>query len=249
MPGLLYTWFARRIELHSPPLLIQHMITLSSDQNQVSYIGLFSRPVFALWKDRMDLTEQAYEIFSPYETTLLDMRFESFGRSPGEEAFVITLRDLGSITLRFDRLEWTLEDFNDEDLALAPEMLQRLDNSLRSSVEGLEFKNHVFIYFSHSKLSEGTARDYLLSFPNRELPGIEQNLGSGIIYNWVDAEIGGRVQLLIDHSNVVADGLLLQFSILMNNNDIDFRSVIEKARNRLEYALRIIGLEIEQEVE
>jgi hypothetical protein len=225
------------------------MITLSIEQNQASYLGLFASPAFNLWKDRHSLIENLYQLFSAYDVSLSDMRFESLSRSPGGEAVVVDVENLGTYRLRYDRVEWVLDGFAETDFARIPMMLQSVDNWLRSNIKGFKFKTQVLGYLNHSNLSDGIARDYLLKFSNRDIPGIEQSLGSGIIYNWQDAQLGGRVQLIVDHSHNISDGLFVQFVLSADKDDLDFPKTVEIARSRIDFALAQIGLELEQEIE
>ena len=225
------------------------MITLSIEQNQASYLGLFASPAFGLWKDRERFIENLYQLFSAYDVSLSDLRFESLGRSPGGEAVTVDVGNLGIYRLRYDRVEWVLDDFAEMDLARVPMMLQSVDNWLRSNVKGFAFKTQVLAYLNHSNLSDGKARDYLLKFSDRDIPGIEQSLGSGIVYNWQDSELDGRVQLMVDHSSIVSDGLFVQFILSADIDDLEFPKTVDIARSRIEFALAQIGLELEQEIE
>lgn len=225
------------------------MITLSINQNQASYLGSFVAPAFNLWSDRHKLVESMYQVFSGYGGNLNNIRLESLGRSPGGEAIVVESDDIGIYKLRYDHVEWTFNDFTNEDIERVPEILSVAEKWLRSGNVGLQYKTHVLAYMSHCSISKGTVQDYLRGISKNSISGLGQDHGSGMIFNWLDNDLGGEAQFTINHSRVVSNGIYVEFIGTINNDHIDFNNSVKLVRGKLTYVLSALGLEIEQEEE
>jgi hypothetical protein len=225
------------------------MKTLTINQTQVNYVGTFARPALSLMSGTSKLIEGLYEAFSDYQLELQNFYIEGTGANPSTIGANVGLGTLGIYRLKLDRAEWFISDFDDEALEKFPEVLQHGSDWLRSHIENFSFKSHALIYVSHSKLSEGTSQDFLLSLPSKNLFEFGQNLGEGIIYNWLDPEIGGRVQLMIDHSLTVKDGLYVQLSAVIDADEINYANVAERGWDIFDEALEKIGLEVEEEID
>lgn len=226
------------------------MITLTVNQNQMDYIGLLDKPVFALMGEGREIIEGLYGAFALRGVTLADFRLDEVATMPSSFGVNVNLKSYGVYKLRFDRVEWSVNDFIDGQLSEFPEILRRGEDWLRSVAQDVYFKKHSFLYTGHCRLSEGTSQDFLLSFSGQEALAIGQNLGNGIIYNWFDTETGGRFQLLIDHSLTVKGGIFIQLMALFDGDRVDHSTIIATGQTSLNKALNKIGLqlEIEQEI-
>ncbi len=225
------------------------MITLTVNQNQIDYIGLFEKPAFNLIGEGRRMIEGLYSAFSAYQVALTDFRLEEVVTNPSSFGVNVYLKSLGSYKFRFDRVEWTAINLVDEDLSKFPEMLKRSEDWLRSAVPGISFKSHSFFYAGHCRLSEGTSQNFLLGLSGRDIIDMGQNLGSGIIHNWHDPGIEGRFQLLIDHSLSIKDGIFIQLMALIEGDRVDYSTITSAGQASLKEALKKIGLQFETEQE
>jgi hypothetical protein len=225
------------------------MITLTVNRNQLDYLGTFEKPAFNLMGEVRCVLEGLFKCFSAYQPTLADFRIEDSVSQPANSGVNVFLRSLGNYKLRFDRVEWTVLNFEDRELMQFPELLGNGERWLRSATQGISFSSHIFSYVAHCKLSSGTAKEFLLSRQSERLINSGELLGNGIIYNWFDGEIKGKCQLVIDHSLIVKDGLWIQLSTTIEEDEIDHSSVIKVGETAINEALTKIGLRLETEQE
>lgn len=227
------------------------MISLTVNRNQIDYVGSFEKPAFSLMGQIRRVLEGLFGCFSVYQTTLADFKIEDLASQPANSGVNVFLRSLGNYKLRFDRVEWTVINFEDQDFDQFPELLSSAEKWLRSTSSEVAFSSHIFSYVAHCKLSSGTARDFLLTRQSETLIEAGEPLGNGIIYNWFDGEIKGKCQLVVDHSFVIKDGLWVQLSTTIEGDQIDYPSVLQRGKAAMNEALGKIGLrlETEQEVE
>lgn len=146
---------------------------------------------------------------------------------------------------QLDRIESTLSNFNREDLAVFPEILQEGTNWLRTAIPDFSFQAHLFTYFGHNKLSQGTSKEVLEALPTISLAEIGESEGNGIIFHWAMPERKWRIQLMIDHSLTVPSGLFIQFLLFAPGDAIDYSETAVSGRGIMESALNKIGLEID----
>lgn len=224
------------------------MITLTINRNQIDYIGTFERPAFSL-VGNSNVLEGLFDTFSKFQVPLSDFRLDTAAAVPTDNGINIFLKSLGLYRLRFDRVEWTVTDFLDVDFSRLPDVLTQGATWLRSVETNFSFKTHTFVYSAHCRLSEGTAKDFLLNFPDKIAFNLGESLGNGLIFNWHDARIGGRFNLIIDHSLSVKDGLFIQLAGIVEGDSLDYPQVINLGQGALNEILGKLGLQFEQEEE
>jgi len=224
------------------------MLTLTVNRNQIDYAGTFERPVFSLVGNTRIL-EGLYDTFSKFGVTLSDFRLDTNTTVPAENGVNIFLKTLGHYRLKFDRIEWTAINFVDEVIPQSPEVLICGEKWLRSVEENLTFKNHTFVYGAHCLLSEGTAKDFLLRLPDNSDLSLGDRLGNGLIFNWYDAEIDGRFNLILDHSLSAKGGIFIQLICVIEKDEINYHQVLNNGQESLNKVLHHFGLQFEQETE
>lgn len=225
------------------------MITLMVNQNQIEYRGVFKKPAFNLWGKSDQILEGLYSAFSSNQLTLSDFQKEEDGASPSNSGVSINLKTLGRYRFRFDRVEWIAANIGNNVIAELPELLKKGEDWLRAVVPDISFISHIYIYAGHCQLSEGTSQEYLLSLPRKEFIDIGQSLGHGILHNWFDHEIKGRVQLMVDHSLSIQHGLYIQFLTVVEGNQIDHSAIVSRMHSSLIEVMNKIGLQFETEQE
>lgn len=223
------------------------MRTLTVNRNQIDYVGTFERPAFSL-VGNMRVLEGLYDTFSKFQLSLADFRLETGAAVPSDNGINIFLKSLGQYRFRFDRVEWTVINFVDDIFPQLPEVLILSETWLRLAETALVFKTHTFVYGAHCLLSEGTSKDFLLSLPAKFDINLGESLGNGLVFNWHDARIGGRFNLVIDHSLSVKDGIFIQLAYITESDRIDYPQIVSIGQESLNKVLGQIGLQFEQEI-
>jgi hypothetical protein len=221
--------------------------TLTINQNQLSYFARLTRPATSLLGNHQKTIAALIDVFSEYNVELANFHTEGVGSNPSSIGVNVNLGSFGVYKVKADRIEWIADNFVEEVIEKFPRVLQAGSEWLRSALN-VTFKTQWFAYFCHAKLSEGNAEEFFLTLRDVGLFNFGRSLGSGIISNWFDDVIGGRVKLLIDHSVVVEDGLHAQILIRVDSDVIDYTKVCARGLEVFYQALSNVGLEVEREV-
>lgn len=223
------------------------MTKLISRQNELDYAGFFTSPAFALWKGGIDVIEGVYKTFTSYNVSLADISLDNLSSDSASQGLKVDLNELGDYRFGFEQVEWTASDIDDSNLIRIPEVLKGGEDWLRTIVPDLSFNLHVLSRYSHNTLSEGTSREFLRKFSYLDIPGVGSNLGSGVIFHWELPEPGWRMNITLDHSNLVTDGLFIEQEITAAVDDIDYTKVLITSQKILTSALAKIDLEFDGE--
>ena len=218
---------------------------LLTQQNQVSYAALFSRPAFALWGDGKTILDGLFNTFSKRGISLASFRFGQGTQDQANQSVTVTFSPFWFYRFQLDRVESTLDNFTDQELTLFPEVLQEGANWLKTVVPHLEFQSHLFTYSGHHKLSEGTSREVLDPLTNVSMSEIGSSEGNGIIVHWEVPDQKWRLQLTVDQSLTVLNGLFTHFILFINDPAIDYATTAVAGRAILQKALNNIGLEFD----
>jgi len=185
------------------------MLKLLIQQANIDYYGFFATPAFNLMGDSQTILAGLYKTFAPYNLGLGNFKLEGDLSEPSTNAVVVRLGRFGIFRFKFDQVQASLNQFSDEDLAGMVSVIEKGTSWVREAITDLAFKTHAFVYIGHGTLSEGTSRDFLLSLPRRATPILGEDLGSGIVESWHDANLDAKVRLTIDHSLQQQDGLFI----------------------------------------
>jgi len=218
---------------------------LLTQQCQVSYTALFSQPAFALWGDGKVILEGLFSTFGKRGISLASFRFGQGSQDQANQSVTVTFNPSWFYRFQLDRVESTLDNFTAEELKVFPEVLEEGANWLRAVVPHFGFQSHLFTYSGHHKLSEGTSRQVLEPLSAVTMPGVGVSEGNGIILHWEVPDQKWRLQLTVDHSLAVANGLFTHFILFVNEPVIDYVRTAEAGRAALQKALNNIGLEFD----
>lgn len=219
------------------------MRELIVEQNQVSYTGLYSRPPFQLWGEGSIILAGLCDAFAPFSVTLASVRVEGTGsQSPLDQAVNVAFGANGIYRFRFDKVESTFMNFSDEDLQKLPMILAAGESWLRKAVPELKFQSHQIQYGSHSRLSEGSTDEVMrrLVKADFEVPG--DSLKVGAILKWTEPQTGWTLQMTVDYSQLIEDGLFLWFGVTLLTDNVNFTEFAVTARSLLENRLKELGL-------
>jgi hypothetical protein len=216
------------------------MIKLIPQHRQVVYTALFSKPAFALYGKGAELLEGCFDVLAPFNTSLSEMRVTAFTPSPSDQSLSMEFGQSSVFRFKLDRIEVSINA--GEDFASLPEVLDRAGGWLRSVVKQFSFQTHQFILSVHNKLSEGTSERFLLGLSTVDIPRIGISRGSGIIYHWITDQ-NWSVQLVVDHSVQIPDGLFIQLLVRTEADRLDHAAVLKMGDDLLTNALSEIGLE------
>jgi hypothetical protein len=215
------------------------MPRLIVQQNQIGYRGTFGRPAFPLWGEGRAIVLGLYEAFSPYGATLADITLDNTG-GPADQGMTVNIRGNGTFAFRFEYLDWTLQGFAERDLVVVPAILESGVRWVRAIVKEGLFQSHLFSYASHAQIEGATSREFLSDLSGTKL-SIGEDLGSGVIFNF-DLDRQARVQVIVDHSLLIQDGLFIQQQFFVRADQINYEHVMTLSRGSLEAALNTLQL-------
>jgi hypothetical protein len=214
------------------------MTQLVIEQNQISYTGNYTKPPFQLWGQGGSILSGLCSAFAPFGVSLANLRVEGAGsQSPLDQAVIVAFGTNGVYRFRFDKLESTFANFSEQELEMLPLILAAGEGWLRKAVPELEFQSHQIQYGSHSRVSEGTVDELLRRVvrANLEIPG--GAVKAGVILKWNEPENGWIVQMTLDQSQFVENGLFLWFGVTISSDHLDFPEVAGAARVLLDKRL------------
>lgn len=221
------------------------MPKLIAQQVQLNYLGLFSKPTLSSWGQGGTILGGLYSAFRPYNVTISDMRFESLSPNLADSILTVFLFNYSAnYKFKWDRVEAVFNDFNEEQFSIIPEVLQRGDEWIRTLEPEFSFQSHLLTHASHNQLSEGTAKDFLQTLSNLDIPDVGNNEGNGITFHWDIPERNWKFHLAIDLSFQVTNGLFIQFVIRVPNDKIDYVETFQTGLTLGRSALSKVGLEV-----
>jgi hypothetical protein len=217
-------------------------------QASVDYHGFFASPAFNLMGEGAKIMAGLSDTFASHNIGLTNFRTEADISDPAANAVVVNLGRFGIYRFKFDQVQASLRGFDNDDLEGLISVIQKGDAWLHSAIDGFAFRNHVFVYASHSALSESTSESFLLSLPRRPTPAvIGKDLGSGIIETWFEGDMGAKVHFTMSHSLIESDGIYIHYMVLFDRKEINYVEEATKARVLLDRILQGLGLEFGEE--
>lgn len=223
------------------------MQELLIQRNQLDYIGAFAKPAFVLWGESKSLFEGLYHAFAPFDVSLSDFRIEGNVEDPSSQSVKVLVGSNATFRFKFDRFEATINDFSDSELGVLTNFLVSAGRWIRSVVPDFQFKSHITGYLAHCDIPGSSSHDFLRSLRPPELSALGTSKGSGLIFHGEFAELQRTVQLTLDHSLVVKDGLFVNFVSLVTNGDIDYASEQPQLLELFDRALHDLGLTRQQQ--
>lgn len=217
------------------------MHKLSIQRNEANYTGLFAEPPFTLWGEGAKILEGLYRAFRPFGITLADIRSDHGSGSLADEGVSVHVGSQASFRFKLDRIEASINSFTTADLESFADLLSFGEQWLRGAVPGLNFSSHLFSYVCHGAIDGTTSSAFLSQLASPQIHAFGQCRGNGIIWHG-DIE-RQRVQLALDHSILVPEGLFLQFILVTLDDVVDYAQILRTARERLSLGLGEIGLE------
>jgi hypothetical protein len=226
------------------------MQTLTILTNRMSYGGLFATPAFSLTRNA-DLGEKLFNAFSPFGIDLASLREEGSMQIPASVVINILLGALGIYKLRLTGVEWSVPDYQDEAIPKFPEILQSGADMLKSLSPDLTYQSHLFLYNCHAKLSEGTGKEVISQLACASPVSLGEELGNGIIHNWMSPEIGARVSFMLDLSQFVPDGrgVFAQLALNIGADLVNYTQIQQVGTQIFDAELEGCGLRVEREIQ
>jgi hypothetical protein len=220
------------------------MLRLLIQQNVAEYKGAYTRPPFSLWGDGKALLEGLHDTFSEFQVSLKDFRVDGNPENPSSQTVKVYLGSTGQFHFRFDRVEATITNGTTEEVNLLPAIAGKGATWLREAVQGFTFQSHLFSYTAHCALAEGTSESVLAGLQTPQLSTLGTVRGSGVIFHADDLERSWRLQLTLDHSLLVEDGIFIQFAVLVLQDHVDYVVLMSEARGLLRDSLATLGLSL-----
>jgi hypothetical protein len=223
------------------------MPILAVQRNQLDYVGLYSRPAFAMWGNGQAVMEGMYDALQGFHSGLGDFRVLGDASNPTDQTVAVSVGARAEYRFKFDRIEATLYNFGRSDTETFPTMLDRGEAWLRESLPRFSFRSHLITYAAHAAVQEGAADGLLRALSSASIPVLGDDLGTGVIFHARHPEHGWVVQLSLDHSVLIDGGLYLQFQVLSTDDLLDARFALKTGRTLLEQALESVGVHLHDE--
>jgi hypothetical protein len=223
------------------------MQELHIERNQLDYIGAFAKPAFVLWGESKSLFEGLYHAFAPFNVTLSDFRIEGNVEDPSSQSVKVLVGPNATFRFRVDRFEATIQDFSDTELSILTNILVSAGQWIRSVIPEFKFQSHIIGYQAHCDVAGSSSRDFLRSLRSPELSVLGKSNSSGLIFHGEFAELRRTVQLTLDHSLVVKDGLFVNFVSHITDGDIDYALEQAQLLEVFDRALGELGLARERQ--
>lgn len=211
-------------------------------QDQLQYVGLLASPAFRYFTNPAALASGLYHAFQGYHSGTDDITFERDPTHPLRQACTVNLGTYGSYTLSLERVEWTRPgswawELNSSVLAQGDAWLRSLPAG------GALMHSHYFTYTAHALPVSGSARDLLRGLGGPSLPGFGESDGTGLIFHSRIAP-DSSLQLTIDHSHEVQNGIFLELVAIVEQDQIDYLTVGHWLLGIIHQAVRGLELEI-----
>jgi hypothetical protein len=222
------------------------MLSIQVYQDQLEYVGLFATPAFGLRSGSSTVVSGLYHAFLGMHSGLAAFQTESNPGIPLVETIVVNLTDRGTYRLNSERIEWTFPAAGA--LELDASVLARGDAWLRSTLPTLTFQHHYYTYFAHTWVVGGSAKEFLISLGSPQLEGVGENQGTGLIFHVNFPDYGWSLQITVDHSHVLAEGLFVQAVATVVADRVNHQQTVSGVDRLLRESLARLGLQLERSV-
>lgn len=220
------------------------MKTLQVVQNEINYKGSFRSPLFEVWGAGAPLLQALFSSFSPFGVGLAHIRSEeSSNKSPSDQAIVVQLGNW-IYRWRIERVELNLTNFNEQDLKGVPKLLDASDDWMEKLGITVAYSVRQFSYVGHFNIEQASAHHVLEPLAHLRLGAGQESRAPGHIFHWCDSDKGWEGDLVIDHSQVVPDGLFVLYSGIANIWQGDHEALVTYLEQRLDSLLSQVGLRL-----
>jgi hypothetical protein len=222
------------------------MNLLRVQHNELTYTASFKTPLFALWGVGAPLLSSLYESLAPIGIALSNIRTEEASKSPADQCIVI---QAGNCVYRWriERIEVTLNGFSTADLNALPGLLEANDQWMKKSGAPPAYASRQFSYAGHFQIDGAAAGDVLSRVPHLDLgEGFEAKPG-GQILHWQDQNANWTGQLVVDHSQAVANGLFLLYSGVSASSELGYDNLLKYIQEVLGRLLTQFALQLEDQ--
>lgn len=220
------------------------MQILDVQQTQLDYVAVLERPAFPLWTNVPGMMSGLYQAFEGLHPGLGGLTVEGDAQDPLGRAVSVDLGAQGTFRVAYDRVEVILSQYTADDLAAFPATLSKSDWWLRSHWAGAVVLGHYLTFSVHGALRDSTSADFLRAVCPLELPGIGNSLGTGLIFHAALPGTAWELHLTLDHSNVVEEGLFVQYVVTIGEDRIDHATALGTSAGLLDRAAESLELVI-----
>jgi hypothetical protein len=220
------------------------MHELEIRSNQIDYVGLLAQPAFSLWGEGKILLAALYAAFEPFNVKLSDFTGTAENANLADQEVSIRLGSGAVFRFRFDKVEARLANYREDELLRFPDIVHRGVLGLREAATDFTFASHFLAHASHSVIPGVTSREYLKALTHQADLKIGESAGHGYIFHFDVKERGWRVQLTLDHSLSVPDGIYIAFTVLVASDRLDYQRTFVDARELFNRCLSNVGLRI-----
>jgi hypothetical protein len=216
------------------------------NDNTFQYYGKFVSPTFSLWRDRAGLIETTFNLFSPFGVEIENISVSNEGNNLDDEAIVVSLDGLGDFKFGYGAIYWESDDMSEKELADTFEVIAYVNDKLPSVATDLKFDHHFMEFGGHGGLESGSSfRDFLQQYYEPKLKSVDQNLPSGMVFNWLDTNTQRQFHLEIDESLNIPGGLFMRWVIFFRKDRLNLSDFTESVFITMKNVLNELNLELE----
>lgn len=220
------------------------MFELTFQQNFLSYVGVFRDPPLDLWfVSGGAIFPGLHRALAPFGASIEEATIDSASSRPAEQALVFNFGSQAQYRFSVGRVKADLSQFDESAALKFPEMIASAEAWLRAASEETSFSSHMYSYSLHSEVVDNTSSDVLQNLSDLHPAILGTNRGTGLTFH-ANHEDGSLIQLSLDHSLAVPDGIYLQYVWTSTEDTIDHVAEVQANRERLEAALETLDLTI-----
>ncbi len=215
---------------------------LDVQQEQLTYVARFSRPLFEVWGDGKTIVRSLFEAFSQFGVPLSNIRLEPGMTNATDPVVNVNIGSGGNHKFMFDRTETVFAYLTEDSIKSIPSLLEASTRWIRATSPSLKFASHQFVYFNHGHLKNASVEEFLKSVGPKSPKTGGVNKGNGAIFHWEVPDRKWSTQLVLDRSLVIPGGLYTMLTLLVFGDIVNYPELLGEGRAYLGAVLGELGL-------
>jgi len=203
----------------------------------------FPAPVFSLFRDPAGLLERLYARLASYGLGLNDLRVErGTGQALDLHILVYLFNYTTTLRVRVDRVEVVCSELPREDVERITAAIIDALSGVREYRSDLSFATFAVVVNLHGTTQGQAARDYLAQFVTRIPTDLGALLGTGVVFYFGPRENRLLVNVTVDRSAVITDGLFVRVHGVWDGRRIEATALPQTMEALVRESLAGIGL-------
>lgn len=195
----------------------------------LTYTLRFARPAFHLWGRGGAVIGPLYDALSAFGVTLGNILVHS-APNAAEPVVTVWVRGNSTVKFAFDRLEFALNNYDQEFFEQFPKLFRDCTSWLRREPSVVRFASHSFGYFCHATAKDSTAKVVLESINPRTLRSGGSSTGTGSIFQNSVPDKNWTTRLWFEESRAFPGAIFIALSIDTLTEELDYEATLVDAR-------------------